>query len=86
MVYLQTKNLNLGKFLEGLGIEKVGIFYHMYIDLEYVYILRPFGTFYGQLVILWQMGGYLVYFPPCWYIVTIKIWHPCSRPGWPSPN
>jgi hypothetical protein len=44
MVYFQTKNLNLGKILEGLGMEKVAKFFG---HLEYIaaiwYIFVPFG-------------------------------------------
>jgi hypothetical protein len=49
MVYFQTKNPNLGKFLEGLRMENVGIFYGR---MEY---LRPLGIFYGNLVVLWSI-------------------------------
>jgi hypothetical protein len=38
-------------------------------------ILRPFGIFYGRLVI----SGNLVYFSPFWYIVSRKIWQPWSK-------
>jgi hypothetical protein len=37
--YFQTKNLNLGKFLEGLAMEHVG---ELYIHLV---ILRPFCSY-----------------------------------------
>jgi hypothetical protein len=44
MVYFQTKNTNLGKFLKGLAMEDVGIF------RANLCILRPNGIFYGRLV------------------------------------
>jgi hypothetical protein len=53
MVYFQTKNPNLGIFLEGLAIEDVGIFY------GHLVYFQQFGTF------LWTFGIYcvtLVYF------------------------
>jgi hypothetical protein len=34
--------------------------------------------------ILWTFGisdGHLVYFPPFWYLVAIKIWQPCRGRG-----
>jgi hypothetical protein len=44
----------LGKILEGLRMENVGIFY---AHLEYImaiwYIFRSIGIFLGHLVILW---------------------------------
>jgi hypothetical protein len=44
-IYFQTKNPNLGKFLEALGMEKFGIFC---AHLEYIkaiwYILWQFGN------------------------------------------
>jgi hypothetical protein len=43
----------LGKFLEGLGMEKVGM-----------YSLWPFSKFYGYLVHLWPIG--IKYFSPVW--------------------
>jgi hypothetical protein len=41
MVCFQTKNLNWGKFLEGLAIENLGIFWSMYFT-AIGNILRPF--------------------------------------------
>jgi hypothetical protein len=41
----QTKNPNLGKFLEGLGMENVVTY--IYDHLEYLW---PFGITYGSLV------------------------------------
>jgi hypothetical protein len=50
--YFRTQNPNLGKFLEGLGMEKVGIFFG---HLEYIAaiwcILCPFGN----LVAIWYI-------------------------------
>jgi hypothetical protein len=47
MAYYKTKNPFFGKFLEGLSMEDVGIFY---VNLVYFtaiwYILWPFGIFY----------------------------------------
>jgi hypothetical protein len=68
MVYFQTKNLNLGKFLEGLGRKKslymlcpFGILYdHLVYFTTIWYNLWPFGIFY-----IWSFGiacGHLVYF------------------------
>jgi hypothetical protein len=48
--YFQTKNTNLGKYLEGLAKEDV----HRYMFIWY--ILRPFAIVYGIF------PGYLVYF------------------------
>jgi hypothetical protein len=45
-VYFQTKNPSLGKFLEGLGSRK-----RMIYSMAIWNILRPFGIFYGHLVI-----------------------------------
>jgi hypothetical protein len=52
MAFFQTKNPNLGKFLEGLAMEDIG-----------TYILRPFGLFNDHLVyfvaiwyMLWLFG------------------------------
>jgi hypothetical protein len=41
------------------------------------YILWPFGTFYGNLVIQWQFGNLVA----IWYIVSRKIWQPCFAQG-----
>jgi hypothetical protein len=61
-----------GKILEGLGMEKVGVFF---IHLKYItaiwYILWPFGN----LVAIWYI------FPPFWYIVSRKIWQPRNGPN-----
>jgi hypothetical protein len=44
-----------------------------YSQLEYItaiwYTLRPFGP----SVVIWYI------FPPFWYIVSRKIWQPCTR-------
>jgi hypothetical protein len=55
--YFQTKNLNLGKFLEGLAMEHVG---ELYIHLV---ILRPFCSY------LVHTFGNAVYFSPFRYVV-----------------
>jgi hypothetical protein len=49
-------------------MENVGMFYANWEYLTAIwYILWPFGN--------------LVYFPPFWYIVSRKIWQPCSHEG-----
>jgi hypothetical protein len=49
MGYFQTKNPNLGKFLEGLAMEDYGIFYgHLVYFMDTWSILQPFGIFYGH--------------------------------------
>jgi hypothetical protein len=40
------------------------------------YILRPFGIYVRPFGILY---GHLVYFLPFWYIVSRKIWQPCTQ-------
>jgi hypothetical protein len=66
----QIKNPDLGKFLEGLAMEDVNIFYvHLVYFMAVFYILCPFGIFYVNLV----------YFPPFWYIAPRKIWQPCCE-------
>jgi hypothetical protein len=51
-------------------MEDTGIFYdHLVCFIAILYILWPFGTFYG----------YLVYFSPFWYVVPRRIWQPWSR-------
>jgi hypothetical protein len=62
MVYFQTKNTNLGKFLSGLRFENVDIFYgHLEYFTDNGEILRPYGTFCVDLV----------------HHVPRKIWQPC---------
>jgi hypothetical protein len=51
-------------------MENVGMFY---AHVEYI---KAIGIFYGHLVFC----GNLVYFPPFRYIVSRKIWQPCSGP------
>jgi hypothetical protein len=53
MVYFQTKNPDLGKFLRALEKVVIGILWPFGI-----YYLRPFGIFYGQLVNLWQFSTF----------------------------
>jgi hypothetical protein len=48
MVCFQTKNPNLGKFWRALEWKS------LVHSLAILNILRPFGTLYGHLVILWQ--------------------------------
>jgi hypothetical protein len=53
--------------LEGVATEDVGIFYdHFVYFTAKLYILWPFGTFFGHLV----------HFLPFWYVVPRKIWQP----------
>jgi hypothetical protein len=69
MVDLQTRNPNLGKFLEVLAMEDVVRFCGHWVNFPALwYILRPFGKCYGHLV----------YFSPFWYVLSRKIWQPCS--------
>jgi hypothetical protein len=57
MADFQTKNPNYGKFLGGLEMEDVGIFYGRLVYLCNIwYILWLFGIF----------CGYLVYFVVIW--------------------
>jgi hypothetical protein len=43
--------------LEGLGMENVAIFFHIwFILLSFGHILCPFGTFWGQLVYFARFG------------------------------
>jgi hypothetical protein len=56
----QTKNFYLGKFLEGLAMEVVGLF-----DGDLVYFTNIW-------YILWLFG---IFFP-FWYVVPRKIWQP----------
>jgi hypothetical protein len=44
-----NRKSKFGKILEGLGMEKVGMFYGLYRGI--LGILLQFGTFYGHLVI-----------------------------------
>jgi hypothetical protein len=62
MVCFQTKNPNLGKIVDGLAMERVGLFY------GHLVCLKLFGIFYGHLGI---------HFMVIWYVVSRKIWQPC---------
>jgi hypothetical protein len=53
MIYLQTKNTNLGKFCWVLQWEDVGIFYG---NSVYFWL---FGMFSGYFVFLWSFGMYI---------------------------
>jgi hypothetical protein len=67
MVCFQTKNPNLGKNCQGLGLENVKIFYgHLEYFINSWDILRLFGTFCVHLVRLFQF----------WYHAPRKIWQP----------
>jgi hypothetical protein len=68
--FFQTKNTNLGKFLEGLAMQDVGI---LYLCMAIWSILRLFD------IVL----GHFVYFKVIWYIFQLlgmlhqeKIWQP----------
>jgi hypothetical protein len=65
MACFQTKNANLGKFLEGLRKENVDIFYG---HLEY-------------FINVWDFFGHLEYYFQFWHHVPRKIWHPWSESG-----
>jgi hypothetical protein len=55
MVYFQTKNPNLGK--EGLGMEKVGIFFgHMEYIMAHWYNLWLFGNLVASWYIFSRFG------------------------------
>jgi hypothetical protein len=63
--YFQTKNPNFGKFLEGLGMEMVVIFFgHLEYIRDFWGILSPFGNLVTKFV----------QFSQFWYIVSRKIW------------
>jgi hypothetical protein len=48
MVYFQTKSPNLGNFLGGFAMERVGIFYGHLVYFTTIWcVLWSFGTFYG---------------------------------------
>jgi hypothetical protein len=51
-VYLQTKNPDLGKFWRALAWKRLVYSKGVWNKL------RPFGIFYGHLVILWQFGTF----------------------------
>jgi hypothetical protein len=68
MLYLQTKNRNLGKFRMVLQWKMLIYF------MDILSILLPFDIFYGHLVyfvVIWYI------FSHRWYIVPRKIWQPC---------
>jgi hypothetical protein len=55
MVQLQTKNTNFGKFWRALASKR------LVSSMAIWSTLRPFGKFYGHLVIYWQFSPVLVY-------------------------
>jgi hypothetical protein len=62
MLYFRNQKSQFGKILEGLRIEKVGIFYgHLEYFAPIWYILWPFGN----VVVIW----YIPPDPPFWYIL-----------------
>jgi hypothetical protein len=72
MAYFPTKNPNFGKFWRAL--EWKMLIYFMTIKS----ILRPFGIIMAVWYSLWSFG---IYSPRFWYIVSRKIWQPCSFEG-----
>jgi hypothetical protein len=63
MVYFQTKNPTLGKFLKGLRMEKIGIFFGNLKNITTICnILWPFGNL---------CSGSLVSFPLIWYMYCV---------------
>jgi hypothetical protein len=57
MVYFQTKNPKFGYILEDLAMEDVCAFYGRLVYFTAIlYILWPFGIFYGYLVYLFRFG------------------------------
>jgi hypothetical protein len=59
-MYFQSKNPNLGKYLEGLAMEDVAIFYvHFVFFTALWYILWPFRIIYGHLVYYFSRSGML---------------------------
>jgi hypothetical protein len=57
MIYFQTKNPDLGKILEGLAMEDVGIFYNHLVNFTSIlYILWLFGIFMVILHIFHRFG------------------------------
>jgi hypothetical protein len=71
MVYFQTKNPNLGTFLEGLRNENVGKFYIAFWNVG-----QPLGISYGNLVHL--VVNWYIFFN-FGYAVPRKIWQPWGR-------
>jgi hypothetical protein len=70
MVYFQTKNTNLGKFWRALK-------WKMLVYVMVIWnILRPFDILYSHLVMLWSFG---IFGPVFWYILSRKVWQPCSQ-------
>jgi hypothetical protein len=70
----KTKIPILGKLLEGLAMEDVGIFYVIMAFFIYgllVYFM-VYLIYFGY--ILWLFG----IFSTCWYVVHRKIWQPFS--------
>jgi hypothetical protein len=68
MAYFQTRNPNLGKFLEGLWMEKVRIFYaHLEYVMDNWYMLWPIGNLMAIWVVFHHFGT----------MASGKIWQPC---------
>jgi hypothetical protein len=79
MIYFQAKKI--GKILEGLAIEDVGIFL-WYFGIFYcnvVYFKAIWYTFmpcctYMYYVIIWY-----IFPPPFRYVAPTRIWQPCKQ-------
>jgi hypothetical protein len=66
----QTKNPNLGKFCRALDWKMLPLW--------------PFGIFdrhLGYFMTIWYIVCSFVLFVRFWYIVSRKIWQPCSAPS-----
>jgi hypothetical protein len=91
MAYFQTKNTNLGKFLQGLDMEEVGIFYlpfgvfygHVVYFTAIWCILRPFGVFYCHLVYFMVIWDIYVMFIRYFFPVLVCCTKKSGNPGRP---
>jgi hypothetical protein len=85
MVYLQTKSPNLSKFLEGVGMENVGLFYDLLVHFTAIwYIVWAIGIFSRYLVYFYHFG---ILFQeksgnPASYIVFLSPIKPKSAVPW----
>jgi hypothetical protein len=76
MVYCQTKNPNLGKFLRALDLKMVIYF------MAFWNICQTFWTFYDHLVhfvLIWNISFRF------WCPVPRKIWQPWTHVACPTP-
>jgi hypothetical protein len=83
MVYFKTKNHNLGVFLEGLGMESVGIYYALL-----VYCTAIWYTYLGSFcifVVIWYIFPVLLCFTQknlatlVYFIFESLLWHKMLR-------